>query len=139
MTQTNSSAAETTGISVPTTPKKKGRKAKPLKVPKVCQGIQYNANKNPTCANFGVTVPEVADETAAKFYEFAYGGKGFPLLKCAACGEADPMKSNLCIVGKIERLGAYLKPEKHFCPHPRAPYPPRKRRISATIASRPKC
>lgn len=90
MTQTNSSAPETTGVSAPAAPKKRGRKAKPLKVPKAHQGIQYNACKNPTCTNFGAPVPEVADEEAPNLYELAYGGKGFSLLKCAACGEAPP-------------------------------------------------
>lgn len=39
------------------------------------------------------------------------------VLKCNACGEMPPLKSNKGIVEEIERLSAYLKPEEVFCPN----------------------
>lgn len=62
-------------------------------------------------------VPETLAAGEPKPYDLAYGGKSYPLLKCNACGEAPPMKSNLGIVQEIEWLTAYMKPKEHFCPN----------------------
>ena len=45
-------------------------------------------------------------------------GKGFPVLKCHACGEYPPLKSNAGIQEELERLYAYLEPSSEpSCPN----------------------
>lgn len=74
-------------------------------VPKAYKGIQYNTCKNPKCAHYGVHPEDKPDA-----YAFAYGGKQFPVLKCNACGEMPPIKSNVGIYDEIQRLKAHIAP-----------------------------
>ena len=73
-------------------------------------GIQYNFCKNPACVQFGAPPPGVARHSTGGPYELASGGKHFPLLKCKACGESPPLKSNLGIAEEVERLVQYITP-----------------------------
>lgn len=51
-------------------------------------------------------------------YSFVSGGKKYPLLKCNACSESPPLKSNLGINQEINRISAYLKPKEIIaCPN----------------------
>lgn len=78
--------------------------------PAVHNGIQYNTCKNPKCSNYGVTPEEQPDA-----YGLQYAGKGFPLLKCNACGEVPPLKSNEGIYDEIQRLKAHMRPDVLAC------------------------
>ena len=69
-------------------------------------GIQYNTCKNPKCINFGLNPHE---HPAA--YVTTYGGKALPLLKCVACGETPPLKSNVGICDEVARLIAHTNTE----------------------------
>lgn len=87
------------------------------RIPKPHGGIQYNACKNPACIQYGLPAPASAARGGKGPYALVGGGKGYPLLKCNACGETPPLKSNAGIVEEIERLSAYLKPDDGpFCP-----------------------
>jgi len=110
MTPTKSQATNA-GASTPATT--------PPRIPPAQGGIQYNACKNPKCSQFGLPAPEEARRAVAGPYALASGGRNLPLLKCNACGEMPPLKSNKGIVEEIERLSAYLKPEEVFCPNDR--------------------
>lgn len=70
--------------------------------PVTFNGIQYNTCKNPKCVNFGCN-----PQTTAGAYAITYGGKKFPLLKCVACGETPPIKSNEGIDEEVKRLIAH--------------------------------
>lgn len=77
------------------------------RVPEAVNGIQYNTCKNPKCINFGL---DPHDHPAA--YVTTYGGKALPLLKCVACGETPPIKSNAGICEEVARLIAHTQPEQ---------------------------
>jgi transposase-like protein len=62
---------------------------------------------------------EIPLRSPAGPYAIVSAGKGYPLLKCNACGENPPLKSNKGISEEIERLSAYLEPPKPIvCPTP---------------------
>ncbi len=86
------------------------------KVPDPVSGIQYNFCKNPKCENFGVPASTDKTERRGK-YTMVSGGKNFPLLKCVACGETPPLKSNQGIVEEIDRLTGYLRTNIITCPN----------------------
>lgn len=89
----------------------------PRRIPKPHGGIHYNACKNPVCPQYGIPAPASAARGVKGPYALVGGGKSYPLLRCNACGETPPLKSNAGIVEEIERLSAYLKPEAPlFCP-----------------------
>ena len=103
----------------PAQPKLAVAKPGPPLIPPAVGGLQYNACKNPKCPQFGLpaTTTQGSGNGAAGPYSIASGGKGYPLLKCSACGETPPLKSNKGIAEEVERLSAYLKPELIFCPN----------------------
>lgn len=90
----------------------------PPRVPPAHGGIQYNACKNPKCRQFGMSAEEIPLRSPAGPYAIVSAGKGYPLLKCNACGENPPLKSNKGISEEIDRLSAYLvAPAEPFCPN----------------------
>lgn len=104
MTQKISSAMQTT--------------QKPPRIPLAHGGIQYNSCKNPKCPQFGVHIPEVGIRgKATGAYTIGGSGMNLPHLKCNACGETPPLKSNKGIAEEIERLSAYLSKDMVFCPN----------------------
>lgn len=119
MTDTNSQATPNeapTGQSPASNATTKPSVALP-KIPPPHDGFQYNVCKNPKCPQFGVH-PETATKRGVLGpYAVSSGGKGYPLLKCNACGETPPMKSNEGIVEEIARLSAYLHPKEIHCPN----------------------
>jgi hypothetical protein len=53
-----------------------------------------------------------------KMRRFAQAGRHIPVLRCHACGEYPPFKSNQGIAEERERLGAYLSvPPESSCPN----------------------
>jgi transposase-like protein len=90
--------------------------ATPDWIPRKEWRIQYNVCKNPCCSQFGVPHGEMASDGSDASYSKQSGGKSYPLLKCDACGETPPMKSNKGIEEEIARLSAYLRPRNYFCP-----------------------
>ena len=74
--------------------------------------IQVNHCRSPSCSNFRVPARTKhampgpsADRDPA--YKLASTIKGtVPSIRCEACNESPPLKSNACIVGEIERLVA---------------------------------
>lgn len=76
-------------------------------------GVQVNFCKKPTCSNYGVPAsqkPAKGEGATPDGYAVVSAGKGFPVLKCHACGEYPPLKSNAGIQEELERLSAYLEP-----------------------------
>lgn len=78
--------------------------------------IQVNFCKNPTCANFARpanTTPQPrgrpTSETQRDHYAISGTSDG-PQLRCLACKEFIPIKSNAGIAEEIERLSRFLKP-----------------------------
>ena len=74
--------------------------------------IQVNHCRSPICTNFRVPArtkhakpgPSVGRDPA---YKLASTIKGtVPSIRCKACSESPPLKSNACIVGEIKRLAA---------------------------------
>lgn len=114
MTPKKSSATQTTGASAPAS---SPAAASAPRIPAPARGYQYNACKNPKCAQYGVPAPEKAKRAVKGPYAIIGGGKGYPLLKCNCCGETPPMKSNAGIVEEFERLTAYLREEPIYCPN----------------------
>lgn len=89
-----------------------GSKGSSVKIPAPSGDLQYNFCKNPHCSNFGIE----PDKAPPGSYSLGYAGKAFPVLKCNACGESPPMKSNLGIADEIQRLSAYLQDCPLTCP-----------------------
>ena len=92
------------------------------RVPEAIAGIQVNFCKNPTCANFGVPVPQVATKG-----QLAHGGKNpYALtgstfvggsIRCNVCGEHSSMKSNLGVFEEAWRVSSETFREP-CCPVP---------------------
>jgi len=103
------------------TPNARGKPPAVPRVPPAHGGIQYNACKNPKCRNFGVPAEEIPLRAPTGGpYAIVSGGRGYPLLRCNACGETPPIKSNKGIFEEFSRLGAYLEPsEPPHCPNGR--------------------
>jgi len=79
-----------------------------------------NFCKNPRCANFGVPVPMSKTPGVKGPYNLIGGGTqtGTLHVRCMACGEKIPMKSNAGIVEELERMQAPLRARKPIsCPH----------------------
>lgn len=81
-------------------------------------GIQVNFCKNPECENYGIPAAQTTGRGAQRDrYAVVSAGRQFPVLKCHACGEYPPLKSNQGIAEERERLGAYLSvPPEPSCP-----------------------
>jgi transposase-like protein len=118
MQQKKSSATPAGGNQTPPAPPSP---SKPRRIPPPFSGIQYNVCKNPACPQYGVEPPEHARKAVKGPYAVAASGKGQPVLKCNACGQMPPMKSNRGIFEEYQRLSAYLSPRRHFCPAPDCP------------------
>jgi hypothetical protein len=70
----------------------------PRRIPKPHGGIQYNASKDPACPQYGLPAQASAARGVKGTYALVSAGKGYPLLKCNACGETPPLKSNAGIL-----------------------------------------
>jgi transposase-like protein len=81
-------------------------------------GIQVNFCKNPRCENYGTPGAQTTGRgTQRDHYAVVGAGRQYPVLKCHACGEYPPLKSNQGIAEERERLGAYLSvPPEASCP-----------------------
>lgn len=87
-------------------------------------GIQVNFCKNSACANYGVApVANVPRGTPAHGgpqdgYVVVAAGASVPLLRCVACGEFPPIKSNTGIAEEVARFVRDLDgPETASCPN----------------------
>jgi transposase-like protein len=86
------------------------------RVPLAVDGIQHNFCKNNQCPQFGVIPSDRPNKRGVLgTYSFVSGAKNYPLLKCNACSESPPLKSNLGISQEIKRLSAYLTPKVIAC------------------------
>lgn len=88
------------------------------RIPVDVAGFQYNFCKNPNCTQFGLPASQNknhGNNTYNRTGSNKAGGINLPLLRCNACGEHLPMKSNEGIVQKIERIGSYLVGEVVYC------------------------
>jgi len=97
--------------------KKSSGDSKP-RIPLEHGGIQVNFCKNPGCENYGIPAAPTTGRGAQRDrYAVVGAGRQYPVLKCHACGEFPPLKSNQGIAEEHERLGAYLSvPAETSCP-----------------------
>lgn len=65
--------------------------SKASRIPVPSQNLQYNFCKNPKCSNYGIEPPLTSSRGAVGAYTIPSAGKGFPVLKCSACGEMPPL------------------------------------------------
>ncbi len=107
--------------SLPESAFKDGKAAK-LRIPPEADGIQVNFCKNPACSNFGIPASQtVARGEKAKAQPNSYtvvaAGAGLPMLRCNACGEHMPMKSNQGVAEELARMrSASAASEEPCCP-----------------------
>jgi transposase-like protein len=88
--------------------KKSSEDSKP-RIPPEHSGIQVNFCKNPECENYGIPAARRTGRgTQRDRYAVGSAGRQFPVLKCHACGEYPPLKSNQGIAEEHERLCDYL-------------------------------
>lgn len=97
---------------------KKSSEGSAPRIPTEHGGIQVNFCKNPDCENYGIPAAQTTGRGAQRDrYAVVSAGRQFPVLKCHACGEYPPLKSNRGIAEERERLGAYLSvPPEASCP-----------------------
>lgn len=92
--------------------------ANPARIPEEVGGIQYNFCKNASCTQFGVPASQHKSR-GGNTYNLTGGNKGagnIPSLRCNACGEHFPLKSNAAIAHEIERISGYLNlAQLHVC------------------------
>lgn len=88
------------------------------RIPPACEGIQVNFCKNPGCENYGIPAAQTTGRGAQRDrYAVVSAGRQYPVLKCHACGEYPPLKSNQGIAEERKRLGVYLSvPPEPSCP-----------------------
>jgi len=85
-------------------------------------GIQVNFCKNPSCPNYGVPAGTQKQPKGRRGkYRDAYtifgNSKRAPAIKCHACNEYPPIKSNQGIYEELDRIAAYLEPKaESSCP-----------------------
>lgn len=91
------------------------------RIPLEIQGIQVNCCKNPNCANFGIPAGQHAIRGISGPYARVASGAKMPLLRCNACGQHIPLKSNLGISEELQRISAYLTPPDPSCPEQTCP------------------
>lgn len=100
-------------VAAPTSPKK-------LRIPLEENGIQVNFCKNPSCTNFGIPASQTLLRGIlgqANPYTVVAAGAGYPHLRCNACREHIPIKSNLGVVEEIQRLQKEIAgPAEPSCP-----------------------
>ena len=89
------------------------------RIPPAHGGIQINFCKNPRCENYGTAAAQITGRGAKRdHYAVVSAGRQYPVLKCYACGEYPPLKSNQGIAEERERLGNYLiAPLEASCPN----------------------
>jgi transposase-like protein len=91
------------------------------RIPLEADGIQVNFCKNPLCANYGVPAAQSSNKGRGSnrdVYAVVAAGKNYPVLKCHACGEYPPLKSNTAIQEELARLSIYLTPPSELgCPN----------------------
>jgi hypothetical protein len=79
------------------------------RIPPEHGGIQVNFCKNPHCENYGTPGAQTTGRGAQRDrYTVVSAGRQYPVLKCHACGEYPPLKSNKGIAEELARLSAYL-------------------------------
>ncbi len=80
--------------------------------------VQVNFCKNSNCENYGIPAAQTTGRGAQRDrYAVVSAGRQFPVLKCHACGEYPPLKSNQGIDEERKRLGVYLSaPAQASCP-----------------------
>ena len=78
------------------------------RIPVEVNGIQYNFCKNPKCSQFGVPASQETVRGNNTYLVVNGGSSGISLLRCNACREHLPMKSNQGIVEELARLSSYL-------------------------------
>ena len=93
------------------------------RIPPDCNGIQVNFCKNPNCKNFGVPAEPFGDFRGHKGenkvvtnYNLLSARKGYPYLRCNACLEHLPIKSNLGIYEEVARFQEHFKTSIQSCP-----------------------
>lgn len=102
-----------------------------LRIPAAVYGIQVNFCKNPSCVNFGMVPKEsikglsLAEATPDPLtgrrhrdrYKVESKGSKCPQLRCLACKQKPPMKSNLGVHEEYQRMWKYLEPARfNSCP-----------------------
>ncbi|AMJ87292.1 hypothetical protein [Alteromonas sp. Mac1] len=94
------------------------------RIPDIFEGIQVNNCKNPKCEKFGVEpliyknlYNSQAGSKRDPNYAISGLAKGVPGLKCKACNEITPIKSNYSIEEEKQRLSAYLIASPLSCPN----------------------
>ena len=109
----------------------KRKLAEGTRVPIQVNGIQVNFCKNPTCANFGVPAA-IGKQSRGRYTsgrpdaytlnsDMTKEGISVPRLQCQICGEKPPVKSNLAIERKSNRMLGYLAEKPIGCPDPKCP------------------
>ena len=86
--------------------------------------LQVNHCRLPECSNFGVPAYHEIKSRRAKDQDPAYkratSGTGIPALRCKACGDKPPIKSNRSVALELERLvessGLLKADERASCP-----------------------
>ena len=93
------------------------------RIPPESGGIQINFCKNPNCENFGVPAELFGDfrgksgkNKVTLKYLVTAGSKGYPQLRCNACEEYFPIKSNLGIAEEVDRFQAHFNTALLSCP-----------------------
>ncbi|MFC1502737.1 hypothetical protein ACFL53_00040 [Pseudomonadota bacterium] len=98
------------------------------RIPEGVDGIQVNTCKNPQCGQFGLLPQKTSisiihkngDSQHSKrdpHYAISGLGKGLPGLKCKACNQITPIKSNRCVNDELKRISAYLSFKDLSCPN----------------------
>lgn len=105
----------TTNTAVSSSPK--------YRIPPESNGIQINFCKNPSCENFGIPAEAFGDYRGKSGkhrvhtkYNVLAAAKGYPLLRCNACGEHFPIKSNQGISEELERFKSHFEQDINSCP-----------------------
>lgn len=95
------------------------------RIPPEIDGIQVNFCKNPSCGNFYAPASTLMQSRGRHMKDknrdtYTLSGKSYDLsLRCGKCNEYPPVKSNKGIKEEIDRISAYLIPnrEKAKCPN----------------------
>lgn len=101
--------------------KDEGLALKLPRVPPACASINVNFCKSPSCSNFGIPtdIETELGRGSANRYRVVGGGKHYPQLRCNACGEHFPLKSNIGIADETARLKSAItvSPPSICCPN----------------------
>lgn len=103
------------------------------RIPDPVEGIQVNFCKNPACPNFGVPASQekqprgsgAASDQKRDTYTISQrkkdGQSAFPTLRCNACGETPPIKSNKAIYEELSRFLDFPVTKTFSCPKESCP------------------